>query len=218
MLKRTELLATLRAGLRVAPAVALLGPRQCGKTTESPRAHLFLIDYASRRRLKIWGAAQVIDHDPARSERLTTKAYKARASQVILFKIDAWDANCPQHIPQRFEAADVAAMIADRDQRIATLEAQALRLRAVTMRMVVVATSCRAINRRIANLCEARGLPGNVVDDWRVAGVYGIATLNAALKRAAKASRFLSRVHSKMSGVRRADASSEISTAPHPKS
>jgi predicted pyridoxine 5'-phosphate oxidase superfamily flavin-nucleotide-binding protein len=43
---------------------------------------------------------------------------------VILFKINAWDANCPQHIPQRFEAAEVAAALQQRDQRIAALEAQ----------------------------------------------------------------------------------------------
>ena len=40
--------------------------------------------------------------------------YKARPEQVILFTASAWDANCPQHIPQRFEAADVAAAHADR--------------------------------------------------------------------------------------------------------
>jgi predicted pyridoxine 5'-phosphate oxidase superfamily flavin-nucleotide-binding protein len=50
--------------------------------------------------------------------------YKARASQVILFKVAAWDANCPQHIPQRLEAADVAAALAERDRRIAALEAE----------------------------------------------------------------------------------------------
>jgi|SRR5271165_1347972 len=117
--------------------VDFVGNRQyitLGNLTENPRAHLFLIDYAHRQRVKIWGTARVIDHDPALSERLMPKGYKARASQLILFKIDAWDANCPQHIPQRFEAADVAAMIAGRDQRIATLEAQVLSLRAVTMK------------------------------------------------------------------------------------
>jgi hypothetical protein len=41
---------------------------------------------------------------------------------VILFRIAAWDANCPQHIPQRFEATDVAAVLAERDSRIAELE------------------------------------------------------------------------------------------------
>ena len=57
------------------------------------------------------------------------EGYKARAEQVILFTVAAWDANCPQHIPQRFEAADVAAALADRDQRIEMLEREIERLR-----------------------------------------------------------------------------------------
>jgi predicted pyridoxine 5'-phosphate oxidase superfamily flavin-nucleotide-binding protein len=58
------------------------------------------------------------------------KGYKARPSQVILFKVLAWDANCPQHIPQRLDAADVATALAGRDRRIAELEAQVALLRA----------------------------------------------------------------------------------------
>ena len=57
------------------------------------------------------------------------QGYKARAEQVILFTVSAWDANCPQHIPQRFEAADVAAALAERDRRIEALEAELSRLR-----------------------------------------------------------------------------------------
>jgi predicted pyridoxine 5'-phosphate oxidase superfamily flavin-nucleotide-binding protein len=48
---------------------------------------------------------------------------------LILFKVSAWSANCPQHIPQRFEAADVAAALAKRDERIAVLESELTRLR-----------------------------------------------------------------------------------------
>jgi uncharacterized protein len=55
--------------------------------------------------------------------------YKARPEQVILFTVSAWDSNCPQHIPQRFEATDVAAALAKRDQRIAELEAEVRRLK-----------------------------------------------------------------------------------------
>jgi hypothetical protein len=43
---------------------------------------------------------------------------------VILFRIAAWDTNCPQHIPQKFDAAEVAAALASRDARIAELEAK----------------------------------------------------------------------------------------------
>jgi predicted pyridoxine 5'-phosphate oxidase superfamily flavin-nucleotide-binding protein len=52
------------------------------------------------------------------------EGYSARPEQAILFTVTAWDANCPQHIPQRFEAADVAAALASRDARIAELEAR----------------------------------------------------------------------------------------------
>jgi len=52
------------------------------------------------------------------------QGYKARPEQVILFKIAAWDTNCPQHIPQKFDAADVARALAVRDARIAELESE----------------------------------------------------------------------------------------------
>ena len=82
------------------------------------------MDYAHRRRVKIWGEARVVEDDDALMDALMPKGYRARPEQVILFKIAAWDTNCPQHIPQKFDAPDVAAALAARDQRIAELEAQ----------------------------------------------------------------------------------------------
>jgi predicted pyridoxine 5'-phosphate oxidase superfamily flavin-nucleotide-binding protein len=113
--------------------VDFVGNRQyisLGNLQENPKAHLFLIDYAHRKRVKIWGEAHVVEEDPELTARLMPGNYKARASQVILVTINAWDANCPQHIPQRFDAADVAAAIEERDQRIAALEAELATLRA----------------------------------------------------------------------------------------
>jgi predicted pyridoxine 5'-phosphate oxidase superfamily flavin-nucleotide-binding protein len=123
--------------LRVLDAVTLgfvdfVGNRQyitLGNLAENPQAHLFLIDYAHRQRVKVWGEARVIADDPVLTTELMPKGYKARPSQVILFKVVAWDANCPQHIPQRLEAADVATALAERDRRIAELEAQVALLR-----------------------------------------------------------------------------------------
>jgi uncharacterized protein len=100
-----------------------------GNLADNPKAHLFLIDYARRKRVKIWGEARVVEGDGALTAQLMPEGYKARPEQAILFTVLAWDANCPQHIPQRFEAADVAAALADRDRRIATLEAEVKRLR-----------------------------------------------------------------------------------------
>jgi predicted pyridoxine 5'-phosphate oxidase superfamily flavin-nucleotide-binding protein len=113
--------------------VDFVGNRQyitVGNLAENPRAHLFLIDYAHRKRVKIWGEARVTENEPELIERLMPKDYKARASQIILFKVSAWDANCPRHIPQRVEAVDVLAAIGERDRKIAALQAQLAQLRA----------------------------------------------------------------------------------------
>ena len=93
-----------------------------GNLAENPQAHLFLIDYAHRRRVKLWGVAQVIEHDATLLAKLMPPDYPSRGEQVLLFKMTAWDANCPQHIPQRYEAADVTRLIEQRDQRIVELE------------------------------------------------------------------------------------------------
>src|SRR4030088_3841884 len=90
-----------------------------GNLSENPKANIFLMDYAHRRRVKIWGEARVVDDDPALLQSLMPQGYKARPEQVILFKISAWDTNCQQHIPQKFDSADVAAAISSRDGRIA---------------------------------------------------------------------------------------------------
>jgi predicted pyridoxine 5'-phosphate oxidase superfamily flavin-nucleotide-binding protein len=74
--------------------------------------------------VKIWGEARVVEDDETLTKSLMPQGYKARPEQVILFRISAWDTNCPQHIPQKFDAADVAQALASRDARIAELEAE----------------------------------------------------------------------------------------------
>ncbi|KAA0699587.1 pyridoxamine 5'-phosphate oxidase [Neorhizobium sp. P12A] len=95
-----------------------------GNLAENPKAHLFLIDYGTRQRVKIWGTARVVEDDAALIGRLMPHDYRARPEQVILFTVEAWDANCPQHIPQRFEAAEVLALMTEKDARIKALEAE----------------------------------------------------------------------------------------------
>ncbi len=95
-----------------------------GNLSENRKAYIFVMDYVHRRRVKIWGEARVVDDDPALMQSLMPGGYKARPEQVILFRITAWDTNCHQHIPQKFDSADVAAAISSRDDRIAELEAE----------------------------------------------------------------------------------------------
>jgi predicted pyridoxine 5'-phosphate oxidase superfamily flavin-nucleotide-binding protein len=103
-----------------------------GNLAKNPKAHLFLIDYTRRRRNKIWGDARVVEGDPELIAKLMPDGYEAHPEQVILFTISASDANCSQHIPQRFEVADVTIALAERGKRIEILEAEIKRLRAVT--------------------------------------------------------------------------------------
>lgn len=110
-----------------------LGNRQYisqGNLTDNPKAYLFLIDYMNRRRIKLWGSARIVEGDDELIARLMPEGYRAKPEQVVLFTVSAWDANCPQHIPQRFEAEDVARALAERDETIAALEAEIARLKA----------------------------------------------------------------------------------------
>ncbi|WP_316172691.1 MULTISPECIES: pyridoxamine 5'-phosphate oxidase family protein [unclassified Bradyrhizobium] len=100
-----------------------------GNLSENPHAYIFIMDYAHRRRVKIWGTARVVEDDAALTATLMPRGYKARPEHVILFTISAWDTNCPQHIPQKFDAADVAEALAVRDARIAELETELARLK-----------------------------------------------------------------------------------------
>ncbi len=95
-----------------------------GNLVDNPKVHIFLMDYAHQRRIKIWGEATVIEDDPALLARLSPAGYDARPERAFVIRVSAWDANCPQHIPQLLAADDVAKALAERDRRIADLEAQ----------------------------------------------------------------------------------------------
>jgi len=103
-----------------------------GNLSENPKAYIFVMDYAHRRRVKIWGEARVVEDDDALVQSMMPKGYRARSEQVMLFTVSTWDTNCPQHIPQKFDAVDVAAALAARDARIAELEAEVAALKGET--------------------------------------------------------------------------------------
>ncbi len=99
-----------------------------GNLADNDKAFLFLMDYAHRRRIKIWGRARM-SSDPATIAALMPENYRARPEQALLFTVEAWDANCPKHIPQKLDAADVGNAIAGLNARIAELEAELSRLK-----------------------------------------------------------------------------------------
>lgn len=100
-----------------------------GNLSENPRAMLFVPDFLNRRRIKIWGTAEVRENDPALQARLTLPEYKARVERAILFHVQAWDSNCPAHIQRRFSESELLAATQGMQARIAQLEAEIERLR-----------------------------------------------------------------------------------------
>jgi predicted pyridoxine 5'-phosphate oxidase superfamily flavin-nucleotide-binding protein len=95
-----------------------------GNLSENDQAYMFLMDYPNRRRVKIWGHAEVIEDDPALLERLVDPAYKARPERVFVFHIEAWDTNCPQHIQPRFTEEEIRPVVEKLERRIAELEGE----------------------------------------------------------------------------------------------
>lgn len=94
-----------------------------GNLAENNKAFIFLMDYANRQRIKIWGTAR-IENDPQEMARLADADYAGVPEQAIFFEVSAWDVNCPQHITQRFSEQQVSDIIAPLNLRIAELEAQ----------------------------------------------------------------------------------------------
>ena len=95
-----------------------------GNLGENDRAYIFLMDYPNRRRIKIWGRARLVENDPALLERLLEPGYTGKPERAIVFTIEAWDVNCPQHITPRYSDDEILALIAPLKHRIAELEAE----------------------------------------------------------------------------------------------
>ena len=95
-----------------------------GNLSENPQAFLFLMDYSQSRRIKLWGQARVVENDPQLLTSLGDPAYEAKSERAILFQIEAWDINCPQHIHRRFPQREVAPVIEALQTEIANLKAE----------------------------------------------------------------------------------------------
>ena len=94
-----------------------------GNLSDNPKAFIFLMDYVNRNRVKLWGTARVVEDDAALLDGLADPAYSGRVERAILFHIETWDANCPQHIHRRIPERDVAALLVERGCAPAELEA-----------------------------------------------------------------------------------------------
>jgi len=99
-----------------------------GNLAENPKAFIFIMDYVRARRVKLWGTAKIVEGDDALLSKLTDPQYRAAPERAIVFTLEAWDRNCPQHIPRMLPFEDVTAAIGRLEQRIGDLEAENARL------------------------------------------------------------------------------------------
>ena len=95
-----------------------------GNLSENSKAFIFLMDYMHSRRLKLWGNAKVVEGDVELENKLHNPNYPGKVERAILFEIEAWDINCPQHIHKRFPQREVAPVIKQLQQRVQELETE----------------------------------------------------------------------------------------------
>jgi uncharacterized protein len=98
-----------------------------GNLAENPRAFIFLMDYVDAQRIKLWGRARIVEDDPGLLERLGDPAYPGVVERAVLFEIEAWDANCPQHIHKRYPVSRVAPALERLQREVRDLRAQLAR-------------------------------------------------------------------------------------------
>ena len=95
-----------------------------GNLSENPKAFIFLMDYANSQRVKVWGTARVVEDDAVLLDQLRNPDYPGKVERAIVFTIEAWDMNCPQHIHKRYAQRQITPVIEELQGRIAELEAQ----------------------------------------------------------------------------------------------
>ena len=100
-----------------------------GNLSENPKAFLFLMDYANRRRVKLWGTARVVEDDGELMKRLSDPEYPGEVERAVVFTVEAWDINCPQHIHLRYPERQIRSVIDQLQRRIGELEQELAKLR-----------------------------------------------------------------------------------------
>ncbi|MGI9516432.1 MAG: pyridoxamine 5'-phosphate oxidase family protein [Pirellulaceae bacterium] len=95
-----------------------------GNLSENPKSFIFLIDYVNSRRIKIWGSARVVEDDSEFLARLSDPDYPGKVERAILFSMETWDVNCPQHIHKRLPQATVGPIIEELQAKVQHLEDQ----------------------------------------------------------------------------------------------
>jgi len=95
-----------------------------GNLSENDRVFVFLMDYANRRRVKIWGQAKIVENAPTLFKQLALENYPAKIERAVVITVEAWDVNCPQHITPRYSESELESRTAELQRKIAALESE----------------------------------------------------------------------------------------------
>lgn len=102
-----------------------------GNLGADDRVALFAMDYAHRRRLKIYGHARIVnvEDDPDLAAALADPSYDAKVERAVIVHVEAFDWNCPQHITPRFTAAEIEPAVSTLRSEVEALRAENAALR-----------------------------------------------------------------------------------------
>jgi len=103
-----------------------------GNVMTNPRVSLFLMDYPLRARLKMYAEMRIVEigDDPDLYRRLAPDGYKYKGERMLLFSVEAYSWNCPQHITPRYSIEEIEMAFAERNSYISRLEEEVKQLRA----------------------------------------------------------------------------------------
>lgn len=99
-----------------------------GNFAENPRSVIFVMDYARRLRIKLWGEMRVVEDDADLLARVS-RHVSAAPERAFIFRLHAWDRNCQQHIPVLVPIETVQDAVQTLEAKVNALEAELERLR-----------------------------------------------------------------------------------------
>jgi len=73
------------------------------------KVSIIMVDYPSKTRLKLYATAEIIElkEDPELLNKLILENYKFRPERMMVFNLEAYDWNCPQHITPRYTLEEI---------------------------------------------------------------------------------------------------------------
>jgi len=97
-----------------------------GNIATNNNVSLILVDYPSKTRLKIFAKAKVVEliDNPELYELLNLDDYNFKPERMIIFYIEAYDWNCPQHITPRYTAEEIEKTFLPQYEYITKLETE----------------------------------------------------------------------------------------------